>query len=54
VHILTQKLETLERQHVGDLELIEDMRSELAAVRSNYASVLHDLDAEKARYGAFS
>eukprot|EP00961_Rhodomonas_salina_P092022 1238174-Rhodomonas_salina.1 len=29
--------------------LIEDLKSELAAVRSNYSSVLNDLDAEKAR-----
>ena len=44
-----KKIDNLQRQHASDLELIDDMKGELAAVRSNYASVLNDLDAEKAR-----
>lgn len=44
-----KRIEQLEKQHRDDLTLIEDLKSELAAVRSNYSSVLNDLDAEKAR-----
>jgi len=44
-----KRIEQLEKQHKADLDLIQDLKNELAAVRANYSSVLSDLDAEKSR-----
>ena len=44
-----KRVEQLEKQHKADLDLIQDLKNELAAVRTNYSSVLNDLDAEKSR-----
>ncbi|EKX51837.1 hypothetical protein GUITHDRAFT_65705, partial [Guillardia theta CCMP2712] len=44
-----KEIERLQSQHRDDTMLVKDCQDEIAAVRSNYSSVLNDLDAEKAR-----
>lgn len=42
-----KRIDQLERERRTDLQLIQDLKNELSAVRNNYTSVLSDLDSEK-------
>lgn len=44
-----KRIDQLEKERRADLQLIQDLKNELSAVRNNYTSVLSDLDSEKAR-----